>query len=249
VLTQPKWAPGFSASLDYFDIKVDGVISTLTAQQEVDLCAAGNQEICGAMSLGNANPNNNFVTVQAFNLASLRAKGYDLEAAYRMNLKDWGLPGRVTLRGLVTRNISFLTDPGVVGTIPSEGAGNNLGNTPRWKGLMSQSWDTDKYSLTLTQRWISSGKYSNEFIECQTDCPVSTVIHPTIYDNHMKGAFYVDLGGSWKIADKTTAYFKIDNIGNVDPAAAPQANLSYGINPALYDVVGRVYRAGLRYNF
>jgi iron complex outermembrane receptor protein len=249
VLTQPKWAPGFSASIDYFDIKVDGVISSLTAQQEVDLCVAGNQEICSAMVLNSPVATNNYVTVQAFNLASLRSKGYDLEAAYRMNLKDWGVPGRVTLRGLLTRNISFLTDPGVVGTIPSEGAGNNLGNTPRWKGLASQSWDTDKYSLTLTERWISSGKYSNEFIECQTDCPVSTVIHPTIYNNHMKGAFYVDLGGTWKVADKTTAYFKIDNIGNVDPAAAPQANLSYGINPALYDVLGRVYRVGLRYNF
>jgi outer membrane receptor protein involved in Fe transport len=179
----------------------------------------------------------------------MRLKGYDLEAAYRLNLKDWNLPGRVTLRGLVTRNITFLTDSGVVGTIPSEGAGNNLGNTPRWKGLTSQSWDTDKYSLTLTERWISSGKYSNEFIECQTNCPVSTVIHPTIYDNHMKGAFYVDLGGTWKFSDKATAFFKVDNIGNVDPAAAPQTNLSYGINPALYDVVGRVYRVGMRYNF
>ncbi|WP_343729859.1 TonB-dependent receptor plug domain-containing protein [Duganella sp.] len=249
VLDRPSWAPGFSASVDYFDIKVNGVISSLTAQQEVDLCVAGNQEICGAMSLGNPIPTNNYVTVQAFNLASLHSKGYDLEAAYRLNLKDWNLPGRFTVRGLITRNISFLTDPGVVGTIPSEGAGNNLGSTPRWKGLFSQSWDTDKYSLTLSERWISSGKYSNEFIECQTNCPVSTVIHPTIYNNHMKGAFYVDLGGSWKFSDKATAFFKIDNIGNVDPAAAPQANLSFGINPALYDVIGRVYRVGLRYNF
>jgi iron complex outermembrane receptor protein len=131
VLDRPSWAPGFSASVDYFDIKVKGVISTLSAQQEVDLCVAGNQEICSAMSLGNPIPTNNYVTVQAFNLASLRSKGYDMEAAYRMNLKDWNLPGRFTVRGLVTRNISFLTDPGVVGTIPSEGAGNNLGNTPR----------------------------------------------------------------------------------------------------------------------
>jgi outer membrane receptor protein involved in Fe transport len=250
VLTQPKWAPGFSASVDYFDIKVNGVISALTAQQEVDLCAAGNQEICGAVSLNNPVATNNFVTVQAFNLASLRSKGFDLEAAYRLNLKEFGLPGRVTLRGLATRNISFLTDPGVVGTIPTEGAGNNnTGTTPKWKALVSQSWDTDKYSLTLSQRWISSGKYSNEFIECQTNCPVSTITHPTIFNNHMAGAFYVDLGGSVKVADKTTAYFKIDNIGDRDPAQAPQVNLSYGINPALYDVVGRVYRVGLRYNF
>jgi outer membrane receptor protein involved in Fe transport len=249
VLSQPSWAPGFSASIDYFDIKVKGVISALTAQQEVDLCVEGNQEICSAMVLNNPIPTNNYVTVQAFNLASLRSKGYDLEGAYRMNLKDWGVPGRVTLRALVTRNISFMTDPGVVGTIPSEGAGANLGNTPKWKGLASQSWDSDKYGLTLTERWISKGVYSNEYIECQTTCPVSTTIHPTIFNNKMKGAFYVDLGGSYKINDKTTAYFKVDNIGNVDPAAAPQANLSYGINPALYDVLGRVYRAGVRYNF
>ena len=249
VLSQPSWAPGFSASIDYFDIKVDGVISALTAQQEVDLCVAGNQEICGAVSLGNPVATNNFVTVQAFNLASLRSKGYDLEGSYRMSLKNWGLPGRLTLRALVTRNISFLTDPGVVGTIPSEGAGNNLGTTPRWKGLASQSWDTDQYSLTLAQRWISKGVYSNEYIECQTDCPVSTIIHPTIANNKMKGAFYVDLGGSYKFSDKLTGFFKIDNIGDVNPAPAPQTNLSFGINPQLYDVLGRVYRAGLRYNF
>lgn len=249
VLAQPSWAPGFSASIDYFDIKVDGVISSLTAQQEVDLCVAGNREICSAVSLDNPVAANNFITVQAFNLASLRAKGYDLEAAYRTNLNSWGLPGRLTLRALVTRNISFLTDPGVVGTIPSEGAGVNMGATPRWKGLASQSWDTDKYSLTLTQRWISKGVYSNEFIECQTSCPTSTLIHPTIFNNRMKGAFYVDLGGSVKVNDKVSAFFKIDNIGDVDPAPAPQANLSFGINPALYDVIGRVYRAGVRYNF
>jgi outer membrane receptor protein involved in Fe transport len=210
---------------------------------------AGNQEICGAMVLNSPVASNNYVTVQAFNLASLRTKGYDLEGAYRMNLKDWGVPGRLTFRALVTRNISFLTDPGVVGTIPSEGAGANLGATPKWKGLASQSWDTDKYSLTLTERWISKGVYSNEYIECQTNCPVSTTIHPTIFDNKMKGAFYVDLGGSYKLGDKTTAYFKIDNIGNVDPAPAPQTNLSFGINPQLYDVLGRVYRVGVRYNF
>jgi outer membrane receptor protein involved in Fe transport len=31
VLDRPSWAPGFSASVDYFDIKVNGVISSLTA--------------------------------------------------------------------------------------------------------------------------------------------------------------------------------------------------------------------------
>ena len=246
VLTQPSWAPGFSASLDYFDIKVRDVISSLSPQQEVDLCTAGNKEICNAMDLTSAVK---YVTVQAFNLASLRNKGFDLEAAYRMNLNSFGLPGRLTVRALATHTQSFLTNSGVVGTIPSEGAGVNMGNTPKWKGLASQSWENDKIGLTLTERWVSKGVYSNEFIECQTNCPTSTIIHPTIFDNQMKGAFYVDIGGTYKFGDKLTAYFKIDNVADVDPVAAPQTNPSFGLNPALYDVMGRQYRVGLRYNF
>ncbi|MDN4053536.1 TonB-dependent receptor [Massilia sp. YIM B02763] len=250
VLSQPSWAPGFSVSLDYFDIKVKDVISTLTIQQEVDLCAAGNQEICSAMVLNS--PGNNYVTVQNFNLASLHAKGFDIETAYRKNLDAFKLPGRFTFRALATRNLHFITDSGVVGTIPSEGAGVNLGNTPKWKVLASQTWDgllNDKLSLTLTERWFSDGVYSNEFIECQTNCPTSTLIHPTIYDNQMKGATYLDFGGSWNISKQLMLYFKVDNLTDRDPEPAPQANPSFAINPALYDVVGRTYRVGLRYNY
>ena len=247
VLSQPSWAPGFSTSVDYYDIKVNDVVSTLSIQQEVDLCAAGNQEICGAMVLNS--PGNNYVTVQNFNLASLHLKGFDIESAYRTNLDKFGMPGRFTVRALATRTLHFITDSGVVGTIPSEGAGVNLGNTPKWKLLATQTWDNDKLSLTLTERWFSDGKYSNEYIECQTNCPVSTLTHPTIYDNKMKGATYFDFGGSYNFSKQLMVYFKVDNLTDRDPAPAPQANPSFAINPALYDVVGRTYRAGLRYNF
>lgn len=246
VLAQPKWAPGFSASVDYFDIKVDDVISSLNAQQEVDLCVAGNQEICAAMDLVSATK---YVTLQAFNLASMRNKGFDLEGVYRFNLGSVGLPGSVTLRGLATHTRSFVTNSGVVGTIPSEGAGVNLGNTPKWKGQFSQSWETDTASLTLSQRWISDGVYSNEFIECQTNCPVSTVARATILNNQMKGAFYWDIGGSYKVNKNLSVYFKVDNLTDVDPVAAPQTGTGYGINPFLYDVLGRQYRIGARMSF
>jgi outer membrane receptor protein involved in Fe transport len=251
VLAQPSWAPGFSASLDYFDIKVKDVISSLTPQQEVDLCVAGNQEICAAMDL--VSPTK-YVTVQAFNLASLHNKGMDLEGVLRFNLGG-GLPGKITLRGLATYTKSFKVDSGVVGTIPAEAAGvnlaniNNIGLTPKWKAQFSQSWDTDTASLTLSQRWISKGVYSNEYIECQTDCPVSTPQRPTILNNQMKGAFYWDLGGSYKLSKTLSVYFKVDNLTDVDPPSAPQTGTGYGINPFLYDVLGRQYRVGARLQF
>lgn len=247
VLSQPKWAPGFSVSLDYFDIKVKDVISVLTSQQEVDLCVAGNQDICSAVVLNN--PGNNYVTVQNFNLASLEVKGFDIETAYRTGLERWNMPGRFTFRALATRNLHFITDSGVVGTRPVDAAGSNMGNTPKWKLLAQQSWDNDKLSFTLTERWISDGTYRNDFIECQTGCPASTLINPTIYSNKMKGATYFDFGGSYNVSKAMQLYFKIDNLTDESPEPAPQTNASFGINPALYDVVGRTYRVGLRYGF
>ncbi len=248
VLTQPTWLPGLSASLDYFDVKVDDVISSLPNQTLVDLCVAGNEEICGTMQLSGP-AGSNFVTAQAFNLASLRSQGYDLEVAYRTQSAPLGIPGRLNFRVLATHMKSFLTNSGIPNTIPSEGAGVNMGNTPDWKVLASQSWDWDKWSVNLTERWVSDGVRSKEFIECQTDCPVSTANNRTIFDNSMKGAFYVDVGASYKVSKGVTLYAKVDNVANVDPVAAPQENPSYALNPALYDVLGRTYRAGLRYQF
>jgi iron complex outermembrane receptor protein len=255
VLSQPEFLPGFSASIDYYDIKIANEISTLTAQNEVDLCAAGNQALCSQMLLTSTLPNTNYVRVQSFNLATVRDKGFDIEAIYRTGLSALRLPGSVTVRGLATHAISFLTNSGIVGTIPVQSAGVNLGTgtvsngLPSWKAYVTQGWDTDKVGLTLTERWFSDGVYSNEFIQCQTNCPVSTVVHTTINNNVMKGAIYLDLGGTYNFSGNVTAYFKVDNLLNRQPEPAPQTSVYYGANPYLYDVLGRMYRVGLRMGF
>jgi iron complex outermembrane recepter protein len=246
VLSEPSWLPGFNASFDYYDIKVDDVISTLGAQQEVDLCNAGNQELCGAMLLTSTVPNTNFVRLQAFNLASMHNKGFDVELSYVTQPVG---PGTITARLLATHTISFITDSGVLGTIPSEGAGVNLGSTPDWKLLAIQAWDTDSFDFTLTERWFSDGVYNNEYIECQTDCPVSTAIHPTVDKNEMKGALYVDVGSTYRVNDNIGVYFKVDNLFDKGPEPAPQTGTGQGTNPFLYDILGRMYRLGVRLNF
>lgn len=255
VLSQPQFLPGFSASIDYFDIRLTNEISTLTAQNEVDLCTAGNQALCSQMLLTSTLPNTNYVRVQSFNLAKVRDEGYDIEAMYRTELSALRLPGSFTVRALATRTISFLTDSGIIGTIPVQSAGVNLANSvasagiPFWKTYFTQGWDTDKYSLTVTERWFSDGVYARENIQCQTNCPVSTVVHPTISNNVMKGATYVDLGGTYNVTGDVTAYFKIDNLINKSPVPAPQTSVFYGANPYLYDVLGRMYRVGVRMSF
>jgi iron complex outermembrane recepter protein len=243
VLSDPDFLPGFNASIDYYRIKIRDVISNLTARQEVDFCFAGLQQYCGAFNL--APPSGTpFVNVQAFNLASIYTNGFDIETSYRM--------GGFTVRALATHVINFITDSGIPGTLPVQQAGVNIGttsNTPRWKLYATQSWDAPSYGVALTERWISHGVFGHQYIVCQTNCPVSTVNNPTIDRNEMAGALYFDLGGYYSVSEKLVAFAKIDNLLDRDPVASPQTNTGLDINPAVYDTIGRIYRAGLRYNF
>ncbi len=250
VLSRPGWAPGLNLSVDYYRIKVKGVVSSLSAQQEVNYCYGGVTQLCSAFDLNAATP---YVNVQAFNLASIFTDGFDIEASYQFRLDSLKLPGNLTLRALATNVRNYITDIGLPNTIPTQGAGVNAGATPKWKVLATESWDTDNFSLTFTQRWFSAGKISNEYIECQTNCPVQTAqqatLHPTIDNNRMPGAFYFDVGATYNVTKAITAYAKVDNLFNHDPAASPQTNTGIDVNPLLYDVLGRMYRIGVRASF
>jgi iron complex outermembrane receptor protein len=229
---------GLLDSLDYFDIKV----------KDVDLHAvdpAGSRPVRGRQpgdllrrwcSTARAT-----TTSRRRTSTSLRCtrEGLRFETAYRKNLDDFSLPGRFTVRALATRTCTS-SPIRACRHDPERRRGRQPGQHAEMEGAGHAvlGWRRRQAGLTLTERWFSDGKYSNEYIECQTNCPVSTLIHPTIYDNKMKGATYVDFGGSYNVSKQMMAYFKIDNLADRDPEPAPQANPSFAINPALYDVGG-----------
>ena len=57
--------------------------------------------------------------------------------------------------------------------------------------------------------------------------------------------FYFDLGLHWNYSPKTQFYTKIDNVTNIRP---PDIG-SQDNNQVLYDVIGRMFRFGFRYNY
>lgn len=242
VLSEPSWLPNFSVSVDYYKIKIDDVVSNLSSNDIVNFCFRGTLPTCNSFNLNNPN-GPNFINVQSFNFASIETSGFDIEASYRWP-QVFGLPGTFTVRGLATHIREYLTDNGLPGTVPVDTAGVNIDTKADWKVLAIQSYDTDKFSLQLQQRWISDGVLGNQYIECQPGtCPQSTVNRPTIDNNHVDGALYLDIGGSYEVLPGTTAYLKVDNVLDEDPA-----RVTIFSNPALYDALGRVYRLGVRFN-
>jgi outer membrane receptor protein involved in Fe transport len=270
---QPDFIPGFQASVDYYRIGVKGAISSLGLQNVVDLCYFGFNTFCqqdaittangvnyGPGNPGAANTPGQLVSVssKAFNAATLLTDGFDLEASYQFDLQDYDIPGSFTLHSFINHTSKFITDTGIPGTqrnvelAGAVGGGGNSqtynqsgGNVLNWKLEETQSYQNDIWGFHLTERWYSGGVFTNRnaLVCAPGTCPVPTTQTPTINFNKVSSIMYFDVGGDWNISDKTQLYGQIDNITNIRPPDVGGQNA----NNTLYDVIGRMFRVGVRF--
>jgi iron complex outermembrane receptor protein len=251
VLT-PTFLPGFAASIDYFDISLKDAIANITAQTTANLCFEQNvQSQCAQIAF--ASPNDiSTITLVPFNFASVKVRGIDFEASYRRAIG----PGNLTLRAVVSHYIDNITNNGI--NAPIDLAGQNAGGgdaTPSWNYRLSANYDTESWSLNVVGRGFSDGVYSNNFTECQTGCPLSTPDFRTINDNDIDGQWYLDMSLTKRFQiskAEAEVFLYVRNVFNTDPVlvgngptgdntpAYPQTNRN------LYDVLGRVFRMGVR---
>lgn len=260
VVFQPTFLPGFAASIDYYEIKVDGVISFVTAQQAADYCFLNNvQRYCSNLRYQNGQLA--FIDLYYENLNSLSAKGLDIEASYRTSL-DTFIPnaaGDLTLRAMATHYMENITDDGVTAI---DLAGSNVGSTPDWVYRITAAYSLDPISLNLTARGVSDGVISNAYTECTSACPTLSAPYYTINDNHIDGAFYIDASATYAFdigasGASGEAYISIKNLFNNDPPLTANPNalgaentVGYlQTNRSLYDTLGRTFRVGLRLAF
>ncbi len=252
IVYQSSYLPGFSAAIDYFDIQIEGVIGSVSAENTADFCYLnGVQRYCDNIIFENGVLSKIFLYYE--NLNSSSTKGVDYEASYRFPV----LGGDMTLRALATNYKEDITDNGVTAI---NAAGSNAGNTPDWAYRLSAAFNYDTWNFSLTGRGVSDGVISNAYIECQSNCPVSSSPYFTINDNTIPGEIYYDayLANTFSIGDTSAEVFlSVKNVLNTDPVliAFPANQGSENrpgylpTNRGLYDVMGRTYRLGLRIDF
>ncbi len=259
MVVSPRWIPGLQASIDYYDIKVDGVISFVTAQQVADYCYI--QKVASYCSQLVFNSAGVLQTINLYydNLNSMTAKGLDIEASYRASLADlasWGA-GDLVLRAMFTHYIENVTDDGVTAI---DQAGANTSATPDWIYRLSANYDLEPWSFNVTARGISDGKVSNAYTECLSSCPASVAPYYTINDNSVEGALYWDVSASYdfEVASvKGEGFISIKNLFDTDPVLVGNpANLGAENTPgypqtnrSLYDTNGRTFRVGIRLEY
>jgi outer membrane receptor protein involved in Fe transport len=256
VIVKPSFLSGFEASVDYYQIKINDAIFTATAQQYVNECAQGATAICSQIIRNGAGVVTQ-VNVQPVNLAEQTARGVDFEASYNKDLAEIApdLAGDLGLRVLATHYLANTINTGI--TAPYNTVGDNSSNgtsqlsLPHWRYYASATWNKGPAAVTFVARGISAGEYNTTYIQCTSGCPAYTVAHPTIENNHLPGAIYFDTNISYDLPGNTQVFLAVDNLMNKNPpqvAFGPSIGTApLSVNPALYDVLGRVFRFGVRF--
>jgi len=252
---QPSFIPGFSASVDFWDTKINNVIATLSAQNILNLCYFGTQpSFCSLIVRQGTPPNGNgpliSVTSTTQNYNSLHVQGIDYEASYHFELSDlsssW--PGAVDLHLNVTQYLKDVSDTRLAPPIDFAGSLN----LPEWKFFARASYAVGPYRAGITLRGFSKMDVIAGGIECTSGCPAPTVNHSTYNDNTAPSEIYTDLDFAYDITaisnTRATAFFNIRNLTNIDPFINGGSNaFANGTTGGQYDIQGRVYRIGVRF--
>ena len=159
IVVQPRFLRGFSATIDWWDIKLKGAISRIGAQAIVDSCIAlGDPVFCsrihrdpnGSLGIGDGHVDN-----RQANLGGLSVRGIDGNADYSVRLGRLGSANFEFRGGYVLR---WIVDNGGLST-PYDCAGlfgAPCGMQPRWKHTGRATWDAP-HGITLSLQWRHIG--------------------------------------------------------------------------------------------
>lgn len=255
----PGFLPGFSFTVDYYDIKVEKLINSLGADFILNQClTSGDPEYCdriqragnGSLWLGDSG----FVEDPILNTGSLQSKGVDAEANYRF---DMGNVGSLGLQFIGTYVDEYLTEP-LPGASKYDCAGlfGSVCGTPipDWRHKMRANWTTPwNMDLALTWRYIAAVDDDRT----SSDPNLAADIIQT--DQHLGSRSYFDLTGSYTFSEvgvfsSVTGRLGINNILDKDPPlvgqdTCPSVYCNGNTFPQVYDTLGRYVFLGLTADF
>jgi iron complex outermembrane recepter protein len=272
IVLSPKGIPGLNIAVDYYNIKIDGAISTFAPQQLMDGCAS-------EVAAGSAGFNCSFLTrsgtgsstviseirTQLLNIAAIKTSGVDFTVSYRFPLGSGEMSARLNgnytahliaddgrgqartfnAAGLITSIGSVIDRAGQIGGF-SGGVNVDATTVPRWSLNGQLNYTINRLSVNLGARWFPSGVLDSTLVgpgDLNYD-PASPI---SIGNNRVEGAFYMNLGASYDVISdgdrKVQIYGLINNLTDRPPSFPATAVAG------LFDRIGRFYKIGFRTNF
>jgi outer membrane receptor protein involved in Fe transport len=246
---QPRIIPGLSISVDYYDLTVDDVITSVTAQNILNQCydaATLNNPFCTlfqrAGAAGGPRGEAQFRVLEGsllqstLNFAKLKARGVDTEIAYRKTY-DWGTLNMKALWTRVLQRDSFTnpSDPARADQILGELA------DPEDQLNFNADVKIGSFKFGYQFRWIDRQILNTweDLFSVQGRAPensdyAETAFYPAVTYHDVR--FEVDLNKKFNV------YLGVDNLTD---KKAPFGLTGVGAGSGIYDVRGRYIYAGV----
>jgi outer membrane receptor protein involved in Fe transport len=171
----PSWLSGMSASVDFWHLYLNDIITVVGAQSVLDLCSAGQLVYCQFVrrvpsGRDQGQTASNFIEPTG-NLGSTSVSGVDVSLTYRLPEFSFG-KFSVHVDGTYLKKYDQQTAPGTAANTVYHDAGHFMtfgsaqaaacpgaaGNClfPRWRGNGSVDWQLGDWSASWRMRYISS---------------------------------------------------------------------------------------------
>jgi len=243
-ILQPDFFPGFSISVDYYKIKIKDQITRPNSTLVNQLCedSGGTGPTCALINrpfgFSDRRPENFPLSISTvpFNQASLTTEGFDYELGYQFPIST----AEVQLRLLGNYTPEF-TAASFPGALPTYLAGAAAG-VPKHRATAAVDVTNGPLNVGVDLRYIGTLYYTKQ---------------PNVFvaNNKLDPVVYVNLNASYDIVEgdkPITIYGSVANLFDKF-VFAPQNNAQptefYPSFQTQYDVNGRYFVAGVRFNF
>lgn len=259
----PRWTPGLSVAIDWYDIQITDVIQTIGAQTVINQCydnpSGINNQFCASVF---RRPNGTFRGQQnvqhgggvvtfpidgpsflqgAFNYARRQTTGIDIDVNYARDFSpDWGITTRAVLSHILRRdNYTDINQPDFRTQQKLE-----LGD-PAWEGFVTITPRFKNWELVYTLQYIGKqtiGPFANQN-SVDGRPPQNADQFPQVF---YPDVFYHDLRLQARFNGDSRFYIGVDNLSGQDP---PLGLLGDGEGSAIYSSSGRFVYVGLDWRF
>ena len=265
LVLSPRAVPNLTLSVDYFDIKIKNVISSLTGNVILNKCLSTllpvfcndvHRDATGSLWKSN----NGYIIDTTVNEGDLATRGLDIKGSYRQQLPQAGSL-LFSLEGTILNALAVTPIPGF-GSYDCVGYfGNSCGGaSPKWRHVLNATWTTPWDGLDLTLRWryigsdVSEQTSSNPFLH--------TAGGPFVPTENIAAFNYIDLTGVFNLGKNFRLQLGVNNVFDKAPPlyingdcstgsgfAAGGANCNGNTYPGVYDAMGRYLFATLTAQF
>ena len=258
VVWTPSFFSGFNLSVDYFDIQVDGLVSSVGALNTLNLCYGQNDAAaCGRITRnagGQLWVGTGVVQDLNNNIGGLATSGLDFNANYAFDWEDLGVAnlGSVQLSFVGTLLNELITDTGL-GTASSvyDCAGfyaNQCGTpNPEYRHRARATWLTP-WDMDLSATWRHYGEVELAVLNATTGTLNNGGAR---IDRYFDAENYLDLAATWQVMDTVTLRAGVNNVLDNDPQLSYSVGTTGNGNtyPQVYDSLGRYFFFGVTANF